>query len=199
MGQGAARALQWHVLLAPGCSNAEVWFRFRCMPAHGLPPRRMHPHLLYTTNALFACLPARSCNERGRCVDAGGGLPQCVCAPFFTGPSCQLDDPSHCPLNCSGRGRCDGGFCHCQAGWWGAACTRSKAYTAEGKWGRGQLQHRYRGPRSVEGPRWAPWGILVVSPRQGQKLRAVWHTVTRRPWLGHVAQPQEELVWVTLA
>ncbi|PNW87153.1 hypothetical protein CHLRE_02g111150v5 [Chlamydomonas reinhardtii] len=71
------------------------------------------------------------CNERGRCVDAGGGLPQCVCAPFFTGPSCQLDDPSHCPLNCSGRGRCDGGFCHCQAGWWGAACTRSKAYTAE--------------------------------------------------------------------
>ncbi len=33
-----------------------------------------------------------------------------------------------CLHNCNGRGACTYGFCHCQAGWWGRDCSRSKAY-----------------------------------------------------------------------
>jgi hypothetical protein len=30
--------------------------------------------------------------------------------------------------NCTGRGACVYGFCHCQRGWWGLDCSRSKAH-----------------------------------------------------------------------
>jgi hypothetical protein len=30
--------------------------------------------------------------------------------------------------DCNGRGTCVYGFCHCQRGWWGLDCSRSKAY-----------------------------------------------------------------------
>jgi hypothetical protein len=38
----------------------------------------------------------------------------------------------HCPLDCSGRGTCLAGFCHCQPGFWGYGCARSKAYQSDG-------------------------------------------------------------------
>ncbi len=33
-----------------------------------------------------------------------------------------------CPHNCSGRGVCDRGFCHCQPPWYGLGCTSRAAY-----------------------------------------------------------------------
>ena len=33
-----------------------------------------------------------------------------------------------CPRNCSGRGTCRQGFCHCPTGWFGRDCSRSRAY-----------------------------------------------------------------------
>ncbi|KAG2453114.1 hypothetical protein HYH02_002445 [Chlamydomonas schloesseri] len=72
------------------------------------------------------------CNERGNCYAWGPGHPpQCDCAGFYSGPACEKAEPQHCPLGCSGRGQCRGGFCHCEPGWWGLGCSRSKAYEAD--------------------------------------------------------------------
>jgi hypothetical protein len=37
-------------------------------------------------------------------------------------------DPKSCANNCNGRGSCRQGFCHCEKGYFGRDCSRSKAY-----------------------------------------------------------------------
>ncbi len=56
----------------------------------------------------------------------------------LTGRCCKLSaalhshrrevDPTSCSNNCSSRGTCRQGFCHCQQGWFGHDCSRSNAY-----------------------------------------------------------------------
>jgi hypothetical protein len=48
-------------------------------------------------------------------------------------------------LPCAGRGTCSFGFCHCQAGWFGKDCSRSKAWGPPGK---GHEQAEVAGSRS---------------------------------------------------
>lgn len=74
----------------------------------------------------MAACPQR-CNDRGYCTGQGASG-RCHCPPTYTGDSCQDTILEDCPLGCSGRGRCLGGFCHCQEGWWGPGCTRSQAF-----------------------------------------------------------------------
>ncbi len=37
---------------------------------------------------------------------------------------------SWCPRDCSGRGTCDRGFCHCRPGWFGLDCSKNTTYQA---------------------------------------------------------------------
>ena len=74
------------------------------------------------------------CSERGGC-DSNS---QCRCLPGFEGLSCQKvasslahSHLSPCPNHCGYKGLCFNGFCHCEQGFWGIDCTRSKAYEAE--------------------------------------------------------------------
>ncbi|KAK3254867.1 hypothetical protein CYMTET_35933, partial [Cymbomonas tetramitiformis] len=40
----------------------------------------------------------------------------------LVGIFCDVEVPHFCVNQCNGRGECNGGFCHCQAGWHGADC-----------------------------------------------------------------------------
>ena len=89
---------------------------------------------------VLACTPwararARRCNERAWCAtrpkdQKDGGQTVCMCAGYFKGESCQEHDTKDCYLGCSGRGKCIGGYCHCDPGFWGLGCARSKAYSS---------------------------------------------------------------------
>lgn len=63
------------------------------------------------------------------------GAPHAARPPF---PHARTPPPAALPLAStiaewrSGRGRCIGGFCHCNEGYWGLGCVRSKAYASEG-------------------------------------------------------------------
>ena len=49
----------------------------------------------------------------------------------FNGSSCEQEDPEEAcwfSPNCSGHGKCKSGFCHCDQGYWGLGCGRSRAY-----------------------------------------------------------------------
>ncbi|KAG2426678.1 hypothetical protein HXX76_012988 [Chlamydomonas incerta] len=80
---------------------------------------------------------ASKCSGRGWCALApridGQAPPQakCHCMGFYDGDNCEKPQPEHCFQSCSGRGTCRGGFCHCQAGFWGLACTRNQAYVSD--------------------------------------------------------------------
>ncbi len=43
---------------------------------------------------------------------------------------CRMTQSGVCMNDCSGRGTCRQGFCHCKEGYWGRDCLRSKAYAA---------------------------------------------------------------------
>lgn len=87
-------------------------------------------------------LRARRCSGRGWCSEPKNwGNPEqklapfCKCQGFYEGDTCATPANEHCYASCSGRGTCVGGFCHCQEGWWGLGCTRSKAYEGQGACG----------------------------------------------------------------
>ncbi len=99
---------------------------------------------------------ARRCSGRGWCSEPKNWgnpdqqlAPFCKCQGFYQGDTCAKPDNEHCYANCSGRGTCMGGFCHCQEGWWGLGCTRSKAYEGQGasagSQGRGPKLHQGHG------------------------------------------------------
>lgn len=49
------------------------------------------------------------------------------CPEGRTGPLCEARSRSFCLRDCSGRGRCDAGFCWCDAGWFGIDCSEHAA------------------------------------------------------------------------
>lgn len=49
----------------------------------------------------------------------------------FGGPGCSLASESFCFNQCSGRGRCNLGFCHCDPGWYGLDCAHAATEEAE--------------------------------------------------------------------
>ncbi|GBF96649.1 exostosin-like glycosyltransferase [Raphidocelis subcapitata] len=66
----------------------------------------------------------------GWCVADEPQVPECRCdLDGSGGPGCNLRSEMFCPNQCSGRGRCNLGFCVCDAGWWGLDCAH--AATAE--------------------------------------------------------------------
>ena len=86
------------------------------------------------------------CSDRGTCFNG-----RCKCMVGFYGLSCELSYPNiprvasgiskaflfeghaqefGCINHCGFRGVCENGFCHCESGFWGIDCTRSKAYEA---------------------------------------------------------------------
>eukprot|EP00899_Mesostigma_viride_P023405 jgi/Mesvir1/4249/Mv22217-RA.1 len=70
------------------------------------------------------------CSDRGYCSAASG---TCRCFPPFVGEACERtrEEPAEWCLNaCNQRGRCRNGFCHCNAGYFGADCSLS--YTKDG-------------------------------------------------------------------
>ncbi|WIA23466.1 hypothetical protein OEZ85_000212 [Tetradesmus obliquus] len=77
-----------------------------------------------------------NCSYRGACMqDDKEQQPYCLCHYGFTGERCEHvgANPGHqhaCWNNCQGRGVCRRGFCHCQKGWWGKDCGRSRAFGA---------------------------------------------------------------------
>ncbi|CAI7849882.1 unnamed protein product, partial [Closterium sp. NIES-53] len=64
------------------------------------------------------------CSGRGLCRDASK---TCDCAWRYAGPGCEEERAGgvRCVNECSGRGRCDGGTCVCQAGSFGIDCSLS--------------------------------------------------------------------------
>jgi hypothetical protein len=65
---------------------------------------------------------------------------------------------SPCPVNCGLNGRCIGGFCKCKPGYWGVACSRTKAYAPE-PGARGGVNGNDRGaPVCGGGPGGEEWG-----------------------------------------
>ena len=70
-----------------------------------------------------------SCNYAGYCRRStrSGGGPECICLEDRNGMqgACEEDEgfTLHCLGNCSGRGRCLRGFCHCEQGTYGADCS----------------------------------------------------------------------------
>lgn len=70
------------------------------------------------------------CHHRGRCVVyEGQTTPLCECLLGYTGPACEITLPEMCIRNCSNRGTCSRGFCHCHPGYFGLDCGRSKAFS----------------------------------------------------------------------
>jgi hypothetical protein len=58
-------------------------------------------------------------------------VPECRCELDGTGgPGCNHPGESFCPNQCSGRGRCDLGFCRCDAGWFGIDCAHAASADA---------------------------------------------------------------------
>ncbi|KAK3241341.1 hypothetical protein CYMTET_48882 [Cymbomonas tetramitiformis] len=95
------------------CSDANVGFGKSCVAS---------------VEEVFASLEMceKSCNFHGWC----GKLPQsgqevvrkCHCFPGWSGRTCDTPDDSYCLGGCSGKGRCDRGFCHCDPGFFGEDC-----------------------------------------------------------------------------
>ncbi len=65
--------------------------------------------------------------------------PTCACRKGFSGRSCSEPElelrkrsprvpRSACPGGCSGAGECWAGFCKCEAGRWGADCSRQRSF-----------------------------------------------------------------------
>jgi hypothetical protein len=67
-----------------------------------------------------------ACGHRGLCKKpphGAPGAPRCNCFEGFGGPSCEKYEAEVlCAGQCSGRGRCLNGWCHCARGAYGADC-----------------------------------------------------------------------------
>ncbi|KAI8471154.1 MAG: exostosin family-domain-containing protein [Monoraphidium minutum] len=72
-----------------------------------------------------------NCSLRGQCVSRGGEA-RCACWRGYDGAACEFEHDSFCLNGCQGRGACAGGFCHCKPGYWGADCSRSRAFPPDG-------------------------------------------------------------------
>jgi len=83
------------------------------------------------TQILPASECEEKCNHRGVCARDADGPAYCLCRRGFNGTRCEDRDPEFScwfSPNCNGHGTCVETFCHCEPGWWGLGCTRSKAY-----------------------------------------------------------------------
>eukprot|EP00899_Mesostigma_viride_P005380 jgi/Mesvir1/14843/Mv05465-RA.1 len=68
-----------------------------------------------------------ACSLHGWCSfdpNRGAGSEFCKCFYGYRGRSCELALEPFCYNNCSGRGRCLSGFCHCQRGYFGVDCSQ---------------------------------------------------------------------------
>ena len=74
----------------------------------------------------------KNCSMKGSCIkDCFPNFPQkCECHKGWNGPACEETDESICLNGCSGRGKCIRSFCHCEPGYFGMDCSRSKGYPA---------------------------------------------------------------------
>ncbi|KAK3256185.1 hypothetical protein CYMTET_34667 [Cymbomonas tetramitiformis] len=72
------------------------------------------------------------CSHRGSCGsrDSEATLADCFCYQGFHGKTCEHSEYSFCLNQCSGRGNCINGFCHCEAGWWGIDCAQTSPQRA---------------------------------------------------------------------
>ncbi|KAG2485165.1 hypothetical protein HYH03_016055 [Edaphochlamys debaryana] len=184
-------ALEWfHVSAYPAYTEAPVppesWPKEHKTPDGGM----LQP--------LSAC-PDR-CNHRGWCQIKGqnyqGGHwdsdePWCSCHGYYEGKSCEIADPLHCYQGCSGVGKCVHGWCHCDAGYWGHGCTRSKAYTSSTGWrpNHGDIKiYVYDLPSNVVHRRdfndnWALVDIMYNAEIEFvDKLLGDWSVRTENPW-----------------
>eukprot|EP00967_Tisochrysis_lutea_P156962 scaffold317509_cov33-Tisochrysis_lutea.AAC.2 len=59
-------------------------------------------------------------------IESGEVLLQCdsSCPEGRKGPFCEVHKRAFCLRDCSGNGRCDAGFCWCEAGWFGVDCSQ---------------------------------------------------------------------------
>jgi len=74
------------------------------------------------------CRELAFCSGHGECSYAtDDSLGTCNCAPGYAGPTCNLIEYSMCPMECSGRGRCNENSreCVCRGAFGGAACNES--------------------------------------------------------------------------
>ena len=80
----------------------------------------------------WARLPLPGLFDRCSCWPSPPTYPGLVSLPQgFRGQSCEEDDPDEAcwfSPSCNGHGKCRSGFCHCDKGYWGFGCGRSKAY-----------------------------------------------------------------------
>eukprot|EP00854_Cymbomonas_tetramitiformis_P031151 gene31151-39097_t len=65
-----------------------------------------------------------SCSLHGACSKKlAEPNPTCACFSGFTGERCETRTVDFCLNQCGGRGTCHPpGYCHCDPGYWGAAC-----------------------------------------------------------------------------
>jgi hypothetical protein len=107
-----------------------------------------------------------SCSGAGYCKrHAGNGATHCACMDDRRGDlgKCETPDPEkHCLGACSGRGECKSGFCHCQAGAYGADCSltgqdREELYWRSGVGAGGDAELRPRIYVYTLPPRFNTW------------------------------------------
>ncbi|GBF90972.1 exostosin-like glycosyltransferase [Raphidocelis subcapitata] len=80
----------------------------------------------------FSAVPfSRVYGPDGWCVADEPKVPACGCGlDGYGGPGCSKRSEMLCLNQCSGRGRCRLGFCHCDAGWWGLDCAHAASEAA---------------------------------------------------------------------
>ncbi|KAK3243345.1 hypothetical protein CYMTET_46992 [Cymbomonas tetramitiformis] len=132
------------------------------------------------------------CSFHGWCVGvAGAGKPpRCSCFFGRRGLRCQDDSLVYCPSACSGRGRCNRGFCHCDPGAYGIDCSLMHALEAGRSVSRmwweksaGLEQDRTMRPRVYVyelPPRFTTWVMGWSAGENGDFDRPIGHGILER-------------------
>eukprot|EP00798_Chlamydomonas_sp_ICE-L_P032785 gene32785-33850_t len=116
----------------------------------------MSTYIRTSGDRTFRCVPLehcpKRCNGRGTCITLDVmnrtiGDYACRCYKGYNGKSCRSVYKTtsvratanfiSCLLDCSGRGTCVYGFCHCKPGYFGLGCTRSSSPLAVDRQNRG--------------------------------------------------------------